>query len=242
MSEITEVIVSDTETTGFDPAEGAVLLEVAAVRFAPVLDAPQVGWQSYVEFDGVIPPEAKSVHHIKESSVAPGAPDCNPREAVIETLLSFESEGVVWAFHNAAFDLQFLPELSRPVICTYRCAMHLWPDAPNHKNMTLMYWLGVEPDRELTAGLESHRALFDSAATTAVLRKMLETHTIEKLIELTNTPILLDTVRFGKHKGEKWRDVPRDYAQWCLYKSDMAAKDPDLKFTLEVRLGLKDAA
>lgn len=243
MSEITEVIVSDTETTGFDPAEGAALLEVAAVWAPKSSKSGVLAYQSFVEFEGNIPPEAKAVHHIQERQVLPGAEFCNPRHQVIETLLGFEHETSAWAFHNAAFDTLFLPELTRPVICTYRCSLHLYPDAPSHKNMALMYWLGETPNPALTVGLESHRALYDAACTATLLDRLrAEGYSYDELVELTKKPVLLTTVRFGKHKGMTWAEVPRDYAQWCLYKSDMAAENPDLKYTLEVRLGLKDAA
>ena len=39
---------------------------------------------------------------------------------------------------------------------------------------------------------------------------------VERLLELTETPALLKTVPFGKHKGgQLWKDVPRDYLQWA---------------------------
>lgn len=241
MTVLTEAVVADTETSGFEP-ETCGLLEVAAV-FAPKRGNGDLGWQSFVEFEGTIPPDAKAVHHIQEHEVARGAPFCNPREAVVEKLLSFDSGSTAYVFHNSAFDVGFLPELrERPLICTYRCALHVWPDAPSHKNTALMYWLGTKPDPRLTVGLAAHRALFDAAVTTSLLEHMLKSHTLDDLVALTQKPVLLTTVRFGKHKGEKWADVPRDYAQWALYRSDMAAENPDLKYTLEVRLGLRDAA
>ena len=241
MSAIKEVVVSDTETTGFEAASCS-LLEVAAVR-VPRPSSGTIAYQSFVEFEGEIPPDAKATHHITEAEVAPGARFCSPRERVVAKLLEFEHEEMAWAFHNAAFDQTFLPELTRPVICTYRCALHMYPEAPSHKNQALRYWLGLEPEEYLTQGLAAHRALYDAGVTAALLNHMARvTGSFDELVRLTNTPVLLTTVRFGKHKGEKWSDVPRDYAQWCLYKSDMARDNPDLKFTLEVRLGLRDAA
>ncbi len=218
MSVITEVVVSDTETTGFDPNEGAALLEIATVHLK---DTSISGWQSFVEYDGDIPPEAKAVHHIQESSVRPGAFGCYPRSVIDQQLRNFENESMVWAFHNSAFDLQFLPVITSPVICTYRCSMHLYPDAPSHKNQVLRYYLGVEPDPGLIFGLESHRALYDSAVTAALVRHMLKSNTAEELVELTKKPVLLQKVRFGKHKGELWKNVPFGYLKWCSNQQDI---------------------
>lgn len=241
MPPITEVVVSDTETTGFDAATCS-LLEVAFVR-VPRPSSGTIAYQSFVEFEGEIPPDAKATHHITEAEVAPGARFCNPRARVIEELLGYEHDGMAWAFHNAKFDLTFLPELTRPVICTYQCSLHLYPDAPSHKNQALRYWLGLEPAEYAIQGGQAHRALYDSAVTAALVNHLVQmVGSFEELVRLTNSPVLLTTVNFGKHKGEKWADVPRDYAQWCLFRSDMAKDNPNLKYTLEVRLGLKDAA
>lgn len=238
---IDTILVADTETGGFDP-ETAPLLEVAAV-WHPRPSLGNYAYQQFSEYEGVIPPEAKAVHHIQESDVAPGAPNCSPRAAVIEKLLSFETDTSAWCFHNAAFDRGFLPELRRPVLCTWRCSLHLWPEAPSHKNMALMYWLGTEPDRRLTAGLESHRALFDAAVTASILGRMLETHTADQLLELSTKPILLDTVRFGKYKGEKWTTLVRDsgYVAW-MRRSGNWDDDVDVMYTLDVLQGRRDAA
>lgn len=234
MSEYRDLLVCDTETTGLDAATGS-LLEVAWIG-----DRAH-GW-SFVDFEGEIPPDAKATHHILESYVRPGSKDCAPREAVLERLLDAARDSVV-IFHNAAFDLQFLPELKdHPLICTYRCAMHVWPDAPSHKNQTLRYWQGVTPDENLLAGLGPHRALYDAAVTRVVLKKMLETRTVEELLYLTKQPILLETVRFGKYKGSTWKELVRDsgYVGW-MRRSGNWDNDVDVMHTLDVLTGRKAA-
>jgi uncharacterized protein (DUF3820 family) len=45
---------------------------------------------------------------------------------------------------------------------------------------------------------------------------MLEERTLEELIDLQDQPILLKTMKFGKHKGWKWENLPRDYLAWLL--------------------------
>jgi exodeoxyribonuclease X len=46
-------------------------------------------------------------------------------------------------------------------------------------------------------------------------------------------PKLLDDVAFGKHRGLKWSQVPRDYLAWLLAKRGF---DPDVMFTAETYL------
>lgn len=239
---LTNAIVSDTETTGLDPADSH-LLEVAAV-FSPKRENGDLAWQSFVEFEGDIPPDAKSAHHIQEHEVRPGAPYCNPRAKVLERLESFATPDTAFVFHNAAFDLGFLSELkSYPVVCTYRVSLHVYPDAPSHKNTALMYWLNTKPDERLTRGLAAHRALFDAAVTKSLLDHFLEKYSIDELVSLSTKPILLKTVRFGKYKGETWDKLVKDsgYVAW-MRRSGNWADDVDVMYTLDVLQGRRDAA
>lgn len=252
---IEQILILDTETTGINPAEGAALLEVALVSLDKRAGAP--GWdfgdaqRFMVAYDGVIPPEARAVHHItsEEVSSARHAGPANPesdifaRELLLHSLLGAEEPGQAYAAHNAAFDRAFLPELGTqpggelPWICTYRCAKHLWQDAPNHKNQTLRYYLGVEPPPKLLQGQAPHRALYDAAVTAAILRRMLEARTAEQLVELTSKPVLQTMVRFGKYRGQPWSAVPKDYLKWMLDKSDLCRGDNDLAYTVKSHLG-----
>ena len=61
------------------------------------------------------------------------------------------------AAHNADFETKFF-EPMLPVICTYKAALRVWPDAPSHSNGALRYWLEdqgkVSPSHELTQALK----------------------------------------------------------------------------------------
>jgi exodeoxyribonuclease X len=238
-SSIDTIVVCDTETTGMDPAEGAALLEVAWV----VLDRRAGVWQYgeaaafYVEHEGAIPAEARAVHHISPEDVRPGADNALPRGNIVSSMLGAETPELCYAYHNAAFDTKFLPELKKPALCTYRASMHIYPTAPRHGNQVLRYWMNAEPPAHLLAGLAPHRALYDAAVTAAVLLRMLDSHSAEELVRLSGEPILLDTVRFGKHKGAKWSELPRDYLRWLRDKSDMCREDRDVDHTVRHYLG-----
>src|SRR5208282_306064 len=52
----------------------------------------------------------------------------------------------VVAAHKADFDRTYLRNDDRPWICTYRCSIKEWPDAPSHTNQALRYWLALQPD------------------------------------------------------------------------------------------------
>jgi exodeoxyribonuclease X len=236
-------VVIDTETSGF-PEEGGRLVEVAArTRHPDIFD-----FAALCDPGHPIPPQAMAVHHITDQDVA-GEP---APEVIVGRMMEDMSVGldeeVVWVAHNAAFDRQFLPGLPGEWICTWRCAMHIWPDAPSHSNQVLRYWLGVDgdPGFELPEGLAPHRALYDIIVTEAILRRMLSevVHKrlggdadsrarLVELIRLSTAPVMLTTMRFGKHRGQKFVDLPSDYLSWMLRQSDM---DSDVRHTASVIL------
>jgi exodeoxyribonuclease X len=212
--------VLDTETSGLDPADGAKLLELSVARIddAVILSGTQpkpLSW--FVEHTGRIPSAAKAVHHITEEMVAPGSPGVWPRPDLIEALNALSTDSAIMVAHNANFDRRFLPELEGSRwLCTYRCALHLYPELGSFSLQALRYELGVEPPAALLEGLAPHRAAFDVACTCALLIHMLKTHSAEELLELSNTPAILHRCRFGKYRGQLWSEVPRDYCQWLI--------------------------
>lgn len=239
------IVVFDTETTDTDPAAGAEVCEFGYVNLA----APDTGdseedraWTaaggawSYVETAAPFSPAARGVHHIAPERCAPGAPDCVPREWAARMIRLKFSPTTWWAAHNAPFDLAFLPELGeQTVIDTLRCAQHLYPDAPNHRNQTLRYYLDAEPDPELVAGLDAHRTQYDSAVTAAILAVMLRDHSPQELLELSRTPVLQRVVRFGKYRGYEWGAVPADYLRF-LARGDMYRDDDSIRRTVDHHL------
>lgn len=232
--------VIDVETTGLDPATDKVV-EVAAVRLYETWhpqpsSAPElsVDWEifelgsTFVNPHCRIPPEASAVHHITDDDVA-NAPDLD--DAVDQILLRREVVTII-AGHAARFDHGFLPMLhDRKWIDTYRCALHIWPDAPNHKNQTLLYWLGIDLPRD-----GAHRALADATVTAHVLRRMIAERPVDELIRLSTKAVVLKKVGFGKHFGALWVDVPMDYLRWAE-RQDF---EPDVKFTIKSEIARRN--
>jgi DNA polymerase III epsilon subunit family exonuclease len=164
----------DTETTGFDPALGHGLVEVACVAF----DEGRIGetWSTLTDPGRSIPPEASGVHGITDAMVrgAPGATE------VADGLLR-RCEGRALVFHNAAFDLPFLallmrkagrPALLAPVIDTLGLARGLF-DVGGNALGALAARLGLPAET-------SHRALGDALTTARLLRVLGERWEREK--------------------------------------------------------------
>jgi exodeoxyribonuclease X len=214
---MTIIAVVDTETTGIDKSD--CLIELATVRLDTEVDL-MTRYTSLFNPGIPIPPVASAIHHIIDADVVTAEP-FTPGYWQSATL-----SATVLAAHNADFDRTYLPKDDRPWICTYKCSMKQWPDAPSHTNQALRYWLALQPDTA-TAGCP-HRALYDAIVTTELLKKLLQLVSIDDLIETSKLPVLLPRVSFGKHRGQSWSAVPKDYIAWLLRQDNL---DADVAYT-----------
>jgi exodeoxyribonuclease X len=241
-----ETTTIDTETTGMEPHD--VVIEMAAVRR---------DWHYHFMVNpGDVPvvPEARAAHHITDAELAV----CATAEVWLPTVMELTGRpDHVLVFHNAEFDTRMIqqtwPQIGgAPHICTYRCSLQLWPDAPSHSNQVLRYWLSLHVEK---TRLHPHRALPDALVTHALVMRMIEDlvygrnehvrlpdlpaeelrdAAIERLVHLTTAPVVLHRVRFGKHQGLLWKDVPRDYLQWIIRQADF---DRDVLHTARTLIG-----
>lgn len=227
--------VIDVETTGLDP-ESDRIVEIAAVTVAlePRPRVAALALDTLVNPGVPIGPVAQSIHHIGDDMVA-GAPRY---EALIPRLGELARSGP-FAAHRAAFDRAFTGS-RRPWICTWRLARHLWPEAPGHANQVLRYHLRLEVDERLAgeAGIVPHRAAGDALVSAALLVRELEQAPAGAdlpswALDLSTRPVLLPVATFGKHRGERWSEVPRDYIE---YLAGQPLDDEDLVHTLRSAL------
>ena len=213
---MTTLRVVDLETTGLPP--DAAICEIA--------------WQD-VAVDGTlgrsastlinpgrpIPPEASAVHHIVDGDVV-NAP------TIEKPFIAAMAGADVFVAHNAAFERAFFAGGEKPWICTLKVARRVWPDAPSHSNQALRYWRKL--DTLPSMAMPPHRALPDAYVTALILSDLLRDVTVDDMVQWTKEPSLLPRVTFGKHRGKKWSDLPFDYLDWIVNKSDL---DEDTKFT-----------
>lgn len=200
-----ELIVVDCETTGLDPASDRVV----EVAWCWAKD-PRRCASRLVDPGIPIPAEASAVHHLTDRDVV-WAPCL---QEVVEELLAEAGPGAVWIAHNSRFDSKFLP-LPGQWIDTYRCALECWPDAPGHSNQVLRYWLRLH-DLPAMRDLPPHRAGHDAVVTCMIHRELSHQMTTARMLEVSSRPALLPTIRFGKHAGQRFADLPRDYLAWMV--------------------------
>lgn len=204
----------------------------------------EIGWTDLSDdwkFDGPhsmlvnpghpIPPVTRAIHHISDADVA----DAVSPDVAFQSLMNGMEPGDAFAAHNAKFERAFFGGGAFPWICTLQCARHLFPDAPGHSNQVLRYHLGVDGDDgfDPAAAMPPHRAGPDTLVTAYILSRLVFASNVKRLIELTSEPVVLRNVTFGKHRGAKWADLPRDYLEWIAFKSDLG---PDEKHTARTLL------
>jgi DNA polymerase III epsilon subunit-like protein len=180
--------------------------------------------------------EAMSIHHITNEMVAdrPAFKDSHDYQKLFDLLNDDEN---ILVAHNANFDVDMLIKEGihpKKFICTLKLARHLDPNGviPKYNLQYLRYFLGIKI--QATA----HDALGDIL----VLEKLFERlfarmnkdfssdQVEDKMIEVSNNPVLLSRMLFGKHKGQLFKDIPVDYLQWLSGKNDL---DEDMRYTID---------
>ena len=159
-----DVVVCDTETTGFKVPEGHRLIEIATVH---VLRGKIVrDWSALVNPSRLIPPDATKVHGITDAEVA-----LADMPAVVAPIVSaaLRCEGAV-VFHNSPFDLPFVnqlladggqPPFDGPVVDTLGLARGIYGVSGNSLG-ALVAKLGLPAET-------AHRALGDARMTARLL-------------------------------------------------------------------------
>ncbi len=210
--------VIDTETCDL---HGGVV-EVASID---IIDGKMVNPMSnLVRPERPISPQAMAIHHITEAMVAdqPWIEEVIPRY-----------QGSPWyVAHNASFDQRVLPEMSGEWICTMRLARQLWPGI-RYSNMGLYKSLKLHV--ETPPDLHHHRALYDCYITAALLLRIMEESgwTPEQMVTITGRPTLLESLPFGKYRGQPFADIAeRDpgYLRWMA--GNLKQMSPALRLTL----------
>jgi exodeoxyribonuclease X len=130
------VRVIDCETTGTDAAVDAVI-EIASVDV--LADGTITNRQEALICPPIpVPSEASAVHHLLYQ-------DLTGKPALRDVLPMFQG-AQAYVAHKAEFEQAFLGEhLGEALwVCTWKCALRIWPDAKSHSNQALRYRLGLE--------------------------------------------------------------------------------------------------
>ncbi len=241
-------IILDTETTGTNEQDRVIQLGYIVLGTQPI--------EVHNEFcscDTPISYGAMEVHGITQEMIE-GKPTCKETTAY-KRLLELNTPQNYMIIHNAPFDLGMLEkegfETQMKVIDTLRVAKHIFEDEEAHRLQYFRYKMGLYKSEQKEAdalGIEvkAHDAigdvlvlkLFLSKLKDAVASKFPDENPVEKMVDLTNTPILIKTFRFGKYKGKTLQEVASSdagYLRWML--TGMENLDEDMRYSINTALG-----
>ncbi|ANG99272.1 DNA polymerase III subunit epsilon [Brucella pseudogrignonensis] len=209
-------------------------------------DVCEIGWQdvardakgrwalteqsgaSFVNPGRAISAETMAVHHILDAQVA----DAPHWKEIAPLILGNAGVGAL-AAHRAAFEQRYCtPRLTGglPWICTWKCALRLWPELPRFSNQMLRYQRmpkGLVHER----GLPAHRALPDAYVTAHHLRDMLNAASLQQLLAWSAEPGLLPRVPSGPDRGKSWDRLSTETLDAFLRD-----RDGDIRFSARTEL------
>jgi len=240
-----DYVFLDTETTGLEENDEVIQLSYIVSR-----DGKKVVMDSMYRPTCKISFKAMAVHGITEEMVA-DKERLTSDSLLIRGLKKLDDSGAVMFIHNAKFDLGMLRrhgyETKMEVVDTLRCARHLFPEAEGHALGVIYYQYGLYNSMESIANeagvdvkcLGAHNAVYDVLMLMLVSRFLIRyAGSVEKLIELTKTPVMVKEFSFGKYKGRKIADIAKEddgYLEWML--NGMDGLDEDLRHTILTHLG-----
>jgi len=244
---VAKYIILDTETTGTEEEDRVIQLGYM------VLGAKNI--EVYNEFcntDIPIKFGAMEVHGITPEMIA-DKQKCIQTEAY-KRLLELNTPENYLIIHNAPFDIKMLEkegfEVKMQVIDTLRVAKHVMPEEEAHRLQYFRYKMGLYKEeqkeaKKLAIEVKAHDAIGDVLVLKlflSQLKKILQEkfpneNPVEKMVDLTNTPILVTSFRFGKHKGKTLQEVAQEdagYLRWMLKSMDNL--DEDLRYSINYYL------
>lgn len=236
-----KIIFLDTETTGNEPKKDflcQLAFKSKEETFCELFKPPIP-----------IPPEASAITHITNKHVA-DKPVFKESSNYGAIKLMLESPENVLVAHNAKFDVAILNNediIPFNIICTLRVARALDKNnvIPQYRLQFLRYYLDIDIEAE------AHDALGDVLVLEKLFERLLdkiikeenitEEKAIEKMIEISSKPSLMNSFNFGKHNGKTVAEVARidrNYLDWMLtQKEQNPDNEEDWIYTLKHYLG-----
>ncbi|WP_421522150.1 exonuclease domain-containing protein [Ochrobactrum quorumnocens] len=209
-------------------------------------DVCEIGWQDvarnadgrwalteqrgarFVNPGRAISAETMAIHHIVDAQVA----DAPHWKDIAPQILRNAAVGAL-AAHRAAFEQRYCtPQLTGglPFICTWKCALRLWPELPRFSNQMLRYQR-MPKGLVHELGLPAHRALPDAYVTAHHLRDMLNTASLNQLLAWSAEPGLLPRVPSGPDRGKGWDRISAQTLNAFLQD-----RDDDIRFSARTEL------
>ena len=196
-------IVLDTETTGFEPAEGHRIVEIGAIELFNHMPTGRT-FHQYINPERMMPTEAFEVHGLGDDFLR----DKPVFAQIADAFLEFIGHDSKLVIHNAGFDMKFLNAelgwVARPPIAmdraldTLAIARQRFPGAPASLD-ALCRRFGVD-----NSAREKHGALLDSEILAEVYLELIGGRQPDFGLSVSAAG---GSLRAGE--AEAWRPPPR---------------------------------
>jgi DNA polymerase III epsilon subunit-like protein len=237
-------ILFDTETTGNQPKDR--IIQVGALIVKSRQETEVIN--ELCRTDVPIAIEAMEVHNITPDVIEGKPPYAATHFAQrIEELNRAENYLIA---HNIDFDRGMLEKEGftshYKQIDTVRCARHLLADIPYHRLQYLRYALELYKDEQAEAHtlgitVKAHDAIGDVLILKLLFSRLVQEaraqfpddNPVDKMVELTQTPVMIKTFKFGKYKGQSIEEIAHtdsNYLSWMRKNLDL---DEDMRHTLD---------
>ena len=237
-------VLFDTETTGNQEKDRIIQVGALIVRSRDDVEV----LNELCSTDVPISLEAMEVHNITPDVIENQPPygELNFTKKIDE----YNHPENYLIAHNINFDLGMLEKEgfknNYTTIDTLRCAKHLLPDSSYHRLQYLRYALELYKDEGREAAklgviIKAHDAIGDVLVMKLLLSKLVQltqeqftgVNPMQKLAELTQTPVLIKTFKFGKYKDREIAEICKadsGYINWMKNNLDL---DEDMIYTLD---------
>jgi len=242
---VAKYILFDTETTGTSQEDRIIQIGGMVVSSKTDIEI----FDELCSTEVPIKIEAMEIHNITSDLIQDKLPFTQTK--FFNKILELNNKSNYLIAHNINFDLGMLEKEGFKnnyiLIDTLRCAKHLYPQLPYHRLQYLRYALELYKNEQeeadnLNVTIKAHDAIGDVLIMKLFLRQLVKQcalmypdyNSMEKLAELTVTPVLLNTFRFGKYKGENILEIASKdigYLKWM--RNNMTDLDEDMKYTLD---------
>lgn len=239
-------IILDTETTGINEDDRVIQLGFIVLESG-------VKTEVYNELFSTTQPidlKAMETHNITPEMIKDKTSIQDSKS--FKRLFEINSDENYLIIHNAPFDLNMLKKdgfnSQMRLIDTLRVTKHIYPDSEAHRLQYFRYKLDLYKDeqeeaKKLGIEIKAHDAIGDvlilklllSHLKNDIQRRFPNENPIDKMVKLTQTPIVIENLNFGKYKGKSLSEVAktdRNYLEWLL-KQEM---DEDLKYSIGLLL------
>jgi DNA polymerase III alpha subunit (gram-positive type) len=237
-------VLFDTETTGNQEDDKVIQFGAMIVDKSGKVEA----FDELCSTDVAIKLEAMEVHNITPDLLI-GKPKA-VETSFYQKLEELNSNENFLIAHNISFDMGMIKKEgfvnNYQLIDTLRCAKHLFPELPYHRLQYIRYALELYKTEVAEAAkhnitIKAHDAIGDVLVMKLFLTKLVgkcreiypDYNPIEKLVDLTKTPVFIRTFKFGKYKGKEIEVVAREDASYLNWMRTSMELDEDLRYTLD---------